>query len=550
MRKAKAKTIAEKIQSAKERAPKQPPHVVVEARAGTGKTTTLVEGLRLLRGEKSHFTPSLQQQAVWDAICQTKEARSACFVAFNKSIALELSKRVPEGTEAKTMHSMGFSAVRKAFDLTFKDINQYRTRELLAEILGIDSHELRYKQGELMKAVEKLVGLCKANLVGFDSDNHRGDWLDAGGFAGALDTLARYYDVDLNGIQSHVFELVPRVLELAKDVGLDRQIDFDDMIWLPVVLGLPVWKYDLLLVDEAQDLNRCQQELALMAGRRLILCGDPKQAIYGFAGADSESMDRMMARLSGTSRGCIHLPLTVTRRCGRVIVAEANKIVPDFSAHETCCDGLVHRALFQDKGKDKTAPLSESCYAHYVGDGDMILCRVNAPLVSECFKFLKAGRKANIQGRDIGQSLIGTIKKCVGGEEGYNKPVDVLIETVSKWLRLAEKTENAKPNPSEARLISLQDRHDCIVCFTEDSTTVQDVVNRINAVFSDNENGGILLSSVHKAKGLEADRVFILQPEGAGIPHPMSRSDWQRGQEMNLLYVAITRAKTELVYVG
>jgi ATP-dependent exoDNAse (exonuclease V) beta subunit len=62
------------------------------------------------------------------------------------------------------------------------------------------------------------------------------------------------------------------------------------MIYLPVALDLPMPKYDLLLIDEAQDLSKCQQALAKKAGRRLVFVGDPKQALYGFCGADSKSL--------------------------------------------------------------------------------------------------------------------------------------------------------------------------------------------------------------------------------------------------------------------
>jgi len=334
-------------------------------------------------------------------------------------------------------------------------------------------------------------------------------------------------------------------LERCKDVVKDGCIDFNDMIWLPIALNLNVYRYDLLLIDECQDLNRCQQELAVKAGRRLILCGDTKQAIYGFAGADSQSMSRMTTQLKATDRGCQVLPLTVTRRCGKAIVKEAKRIVPDFEAHESCCKGLVHTAKFKDTGDDKVAPLSESCYRGYIGDKDMVLCRCNAPLVSECFKFLREGRRANIQGRDVGQGLISTINKMKATDVAH------LESKLSDWLQNEQRKENAKRNPSEARLIALQDRHDCLSCFMEEQQTVEEVIKRIKEIFTDDKHGeGIKLSSVHKAKGLEAKRVFILQPEGATMPHPMAKSKWQREQEMNLLYVAITRAIEELIYVS
>ena len=537
---------------------KQPPHLIVGARAGTGKTTTNIEGIKYLKGLPVSITPSPQQRAIWDSIAKSRDsAHTICCVAFNKPIAVELQKRVPPGCDAMTMHSMGFREIRGTFSNI--QVNQYRVQEIIAELLGKDIRDLRRNNLDFIRATERLVGLCKMNLTlgpYTEKQVQKDDGYKAD-FQIELADLVSHYDVDLNGHQREVFDLVPRVLERCKDVATDGCIDFNDMIWLPVVLDLNIFRYDLLLVDEAQDLNRCIQALALRAGRRLILCGDDRQAIYGWAGADSNSIPRMMKQLSLTDQGCEYLPLTVTRRCGKAIVREAQKIVPDFEAHPSRGEGRVSYAQM----KDALLPTrgiegAQFGYMTMVEDGDMILCRCNAPLVSECFKFLRAGRKANIQGWDVGQGLINTIQKLMKhfihdriGES--NSDVLALVNRLSDWLHAETRKENAKRNPSESRLIALQDKHDCILCFTEDQTTVEGVVLRIESIFTDDKDGsGIKLSSVHKAKGLEANRVFILLPEGAEMPHKMAKSKWQVDQEWNLKYVAITRAIEELIYVS
>lgn len=533
------------------------PHLIVEARAGTGKTTTLVEGLKRLKGcPTPGFVPSPQQAAVFDSICLSAgKVNSICFVAFNKSIAEELKRRVPAGCEAMTMHGMGFRAVTRAMGR--QEPTDWAVRDHIAAELGRDGRELGRdpKWMLIVKATEELVSLCKMNLSATDEQS--------------LDMLARHYDVELNGGKGEVYRLVPLILERCKQPK--GKISYDDMIWLPVVLGLPVTKYDMLLVDEAQDLNRCQQALAKLAGKRLILCGDPKQAIYGFAGADAESMPRMAAELINYTptpgkvfeggeayrlapRGCITLPLTVTRRCGHAIVAEAKKIVPDFEAFPTNPQGQIWVARFKDNSQTVEKTNLTFTYHQMVQDGDMILCRVNAPLVSECFKFIRAGRKANIQGRDIGKGLVQTVEKLrkasgYGANSVYK--VTEFIGDLTDWLSKETEKEQAKRNPSDARIIAMQDRADCLICFTEGCDNAEQVIGKIQTVFTDDRTSpGIKLSSVHKAKGLESRRVFILEPEGAGMPHPMSRSKWQLEQEWNLKYVAITRAIEELVFVS
>ena len=86
--------------------------------------------------------------------------------------------------------------------------------------------------------------------------------------------------------------------------------------------------------------------------------------------------------------------------------------------------------------------------------------------------------------------------------------------------------------------------------WSEEHGHTEEIIGRIEEVFSDDRNGGgIKLSSIHRAKGLEADRVFFLKTEEAPCPHPLAKSKWQRDQELNLLYVGITRAKMELVWI-
>jgi DNA helicase II / ATP-dependent DNA helicase PcrA len=537
-----------------------PAHLVIRALAGTGKTTTLVGGLQVLKGmapttvrvvetpagprrETVPITPSPQQQAIWDAIAKSKaEARTCAFVAFNKSIAEELKRRIPQGCDAMTLHSLGNRAVSRAFG--YCKLDGDRVKRIIEEILEIDLSDWQVKREmwDVLAGTETLVRLVKQNLVPVDIEDDR----DRQHVEGLLQDLVDYYELEMdNGVKRQVFDLAPKVVDRCKEVAKDHTINFDDMIWLPVVLGLPMHQYDLLLVDEAQDLNRCQQALARKAGKRLVLCGDPKQAIYGFAGADARSIDRMKEELGNTPRGCVELPLTVTRRCGKAIAQEARQWVPDFEAHEDNSEGKVTRGVPYDLPGAVDNDDEPSSYHRMVRDGDFILCRVNAPLVSQCFRFLRAGRKATIQGRDVAAGLVSTIKRFKA------RSIEDLVGKVSVWVDKETAKEQAKKYPSEARVIALQDKADCIYVFAEGAATVDEVLNRIERVFTENPHEpGIRLSSIHKAKGLEANRVFFLRPKGAGCPHPMAKTPWQQEQEMNLCYVACTRAIHELVHVS
>jgi superfamily I DNA/RNA helicase len=471
-----------------------------------------------------------------------------------------------------TMHGMGFRAIAKSFKLREgAALNEHRVAGIIEELSDINVWTLRSQHSVFFKAVQELVRLCKMSLIGMDfAGKYEDDESLQYAWDDILDEITRAFDIDLGSFRRNVYDYVPVVLERCKDVAKDGQIDFNDMIWLPIVLNLPMFRYDLLLGDEVQDWNRCQQELAMRCGDRLVLCGDPKQAIYGFMGSDARSMERMSITLKeNNSRDVLTLPLTVTRRCGKAIVREANKLVPDFEAFPTNPDGLISYARYTNKPEYKREYNEEGpstagkpiayadTYIPGVRDGDFVLCRANAPLVEQCFKFLKAGRKAKVIGRDIGKGILTLIDKLLEGwKEGTGsenqedpKPAD-LIRCLDEWLVEEEKKERAKRMPSEGKLRSLLDRYECLMTLTEGAKTIQELKDNVDKVFTDTEGGGIRLSSIHRAKGLEANRVFLLVPEGAQLPHPAAKMNWEMEQESNLLYVAQTRAIHELIYVS
>lgn len=512
------KSLSEKVKENKRTHPeiKDIVSLMIIARAGTGKTTTGVGGLNYLLGKKPDYDPSPQQGAIFDKMKELfgkVKAQDMVMLAFNKAIAEELQERVPPKSSAMTMHSLGYKAVMDQFG-KLKSPSNWRTLECVAEVIGEDLNDLRKgKKAPLVYGTRDTVDLCKMNLIdGTDPEE--------------LMKLMSYYGIESGGYYEEIVKITPQVLDRCMDVEKDKRVDFADMIWLPVVMDLPLRNtYQLAIIDEAQDLNRCQQELARKVAPNLVFVGDDRQAIYGFAGADCDSLPRLQSEL-----GCETLPLTVTYRCGHAIVAEANQLVSDFEAHESNPPGEVNH-------------LDIKKYMEETKDGDMILCRVNAPLVSQCFKFLKAGRKANIRGKDIGKGLIGLIKKMKADDIGE------LSMKLSEWYYTETMKEQNKRYPSETRLISLQDKYDCLSYFIQDQKSVQDVIDKIETIFIDDDSSGVLLSTIHKAKGLEADGVFLLEPTGATVPHPMASTKWQRDQEWNLRYVAITRAINRLYYV-
>lgn len=464
-------------------------HLVIKALAGTGKTTTGVEMLkRLPRGLR------------------------VLFVAFGSDIAKTIKSRVPQGIRVSTFHSLGFAAIRAAYPNVKIDseLGFNKTQKILRDYWG----DFGYGENKIIIGeISKLVSLVKANLTNVD---------DA-----ALEEITTYYDIALNGSRDMVFDAVRYVIHRGLEM-CETVIDFDDMPYVPVVKNLAVEQYDIVYVDEAQDTNICQLELVLKAKRdngSIIACGDEYQSIYGFRGADAEAIPNIISRLNAEI-----LPLSITYRCSAEVVKYVNAKFPEIplQASPTAIQGAV---------------LTET-YNRFLQDvvkGDMVLCRVNAPLVRPVYSLISRGIKATIRGRDIGKGLISLIRKLKA-----TTVTDLLQKLGEYQYKEVEKLLVAnKKNAAEA----LQDKCSTIIAISDGVYTIREMEDKINSIFTDDDDDpGIVFSSVHKAKGLEATNIYILKPEL--MPHPRAESDWELQQERNLEYVACTRALDKLVFVN
>jgi len=302
-------------------------------------------------------------------------------------------------------------------------------------------------------------------------------------------------------------------------------IDFDDMVYLPVVLGLRGHKYDIVFIDELQDTNRTQIELALMMvkpGGKIIGVGDRNQSIYGFRGADVNAIPSLISRLNADT-----LPLSVTYRNPLSIVGYVNNEFPTirFESAPNAIPGILDE-------------ISSSQFINNISDNEMVLCRTNAPLVAYCFELIRNGIKANIKGRDIGDNLLTLIKKF---------KTDSLNDLIGKLEDYREiETDKLYMSKKEGQAILLADKVNTIIAISDGCKYIEDVTTKIDLIFSD-KTPGVCLSSIHKAKGLEADKVSVICPEL--LPHPMARQEWERNQEQNIQNVAVHRALKALQFV-
>lgn len=465
-------------------------NLIVEAVAGSGKTRTIVEALK--------FTDSSQLVA---------------FVAFNSHIAKELKSRAPSHVYTATLHSLGFSAIRAAFGKV--EVDEYKLDKILDEFIPRpdryapqeEKSENKLKRG----VISKLVSMAKATLV------------DATNESAVMDMCDRY-GIDLNGYQKEFVALLPDVLNRC--MARTQVIDFDDMVWLPVVLNLDCTKYDWLFVDECQDLNKTQIALVLLSialAGRVVCVGDRRQSLYGFRGADTEAVENIIAALNAKT-----MPLSICYRCPSSHLDMAREIVPQIEARPNAPEGNVQT-------------ITEANLLGLVKLGDMVICRINAPLVPVAFELIRRGIKAVVRGRDIGKNL-AQLSDNLGGEtmeEFYAH----LGDYSSKEMQRLEYR-----NALDSQVQSLTDKVNTLYAVAQEVDQPSQIGRKIESIFSDDVEG-IVLSSVHRAKGLEANRVFILRPELM----PMVRENqqaWEKVQELNCKYVALTRSKSELYLVN
>lgn len=471
---------------------KRKENLLIEARAGCGKTTTAIEAMKLLP-QDSEIT----------------------FLAFNKHIAAELKAKLPEHIRCYTLHGMGMGGIKRSYPNAKMDefkvdhiLKKKSTSWRLPDEFKNDSES----RNQYLKSMKSLVNLCRLTL------SLEPKWIEV---------IANKYDVKYKRPKD--LKRARSVLEILMN---DRKtFDFTDMVFLPAVDN-KIWLFpqDYVVVDEAQDLNRAQQMMIqkmLKRDRvnkkkilgRLIAIGDPFQSIYSFAGADQNSFEWFRKQPKTKV-----LPLTYTFRCGKEIVRKANEIVPDIKALDSAHEGQVRRGDVISEPED----------------GDFVLCRVTAPLIKLHFEYIVTGRKAVIKGADIGLSLIEmTVDfKSTGRLMGH-------WQNELKNLRVELRRKGILDYKEHSGYMKLKDSVDTLAFLCKICDSIATLRAKIKEIFTEDLEG-IVLSTVHKSKGLEANRVFIACPDK--LPLTQNKKPWEMQQEKNLEYVAITRAKYELIY--
>jgi len=453
-------------------------NLLISAGAGCGKSTTLVQAMRYAPG-------------------------TSLFMAFNKSIAEELRPKVGTAGDVKTLNALGHGLIYKNLGRTAQ-LDARKVSTLIRRLMGDGHPDLR----EYGYTLTRLVGLMKNNALGIDGERVElqevCDLADSSQLDipfGKLEQLCAYA---LRAFQISIEEITT--------------FDFDDQLYLPLYHKWSYPYYSNVFVDECQDLSPIQHLMlsALKAeGSRLVAVGDRYQAIYGFRGALSNSMDLLAKRFQMTE-----LPLSLSYRCATEIVREAS----DY------CDGTLQALSDAPLGEvlklEEEPELFSNC---------LILSRNNAPLFSSILRHIRAKSPCRVQ-----SNFTETFPAFIKGFKSRN--TTELSAKLDQWY------ENEKAAAEKrgffGKLAALKDKYDTCKLLANEFVWVDDMLDEVAKLST--SMTGPLFSTVHRAKGMEHERVFILRPDT--MPSSYASTPEAKRQEMNIIYVAITRAKRSLTW--
>jgi superfamily I DNA/RNA helicase len=543
------------------------------------------------------FKPSTYQQDILDfflnnpqsnmlvnALAGSGKSTTACmlsehsktsdlYIAFNASVVEEFKKKIKNPkTKVMTMHSLAYSIMLYNVEQESKDsgekpkgfgsqrskrtvsLDNFKPHKILDE--EITKRYGRYiefaKRVFLKDNYVNLYNLCRLTLTDMSSNKDVSRLIN--------DHVLFLYYGDEGYSAPDISEITStlKILDTKSKQQFETQgvIDFTDMLWITFNKlkydnwEVPYWAlYTNIYCDEVQDFSNIQLNFLKFIKRtkgRYVFIGDFHQAIYNFAGANAQAFNQIPKMFAPVET----FDLPICYRCAKSHLSRVNReygipILP-------CDDAPMGFVKTIDKNK-----ISE-----YAKAGDMVISRKNKWIAEVVLDLARNGTPIFIEDKE----MVGAIKrqilssKCtsVGTLEkflqkvisNYNKK---LFEIVSKNAREGGHEEEHLEAVAEAN--SKIDNTSFLLEILEgylenhaSSDSVSKFSNFIDKLLNTTPSPNcVRLCSIHKAKGLEATNVFVLNE--AKINYDFRNSKEQNIQEKNLSYIATTRAKEGLYLV-
>jgi len=464
-------------------------NIVIKATAGSSKSTVLVQCSKII-----------------------PKYKRSLFLAFNKSISDELKNKLPINIECSTLHSLGLKILTKSYGHRIK-VNQWKTLNHISK--NLDKWKIAPdKRNYYQFNIYNLVNMCRLLMADRDLD--------------AVKEVANRFDIEAFDKQAtHALEVLAELDKYNANPYTHSVflVDFTDMLELPYKLNLIKREYDVVMVDECQDNSLLQQKLILGLVKekgRFIVVGDTYQSIYSFLGADVNSFNNFLSQPN-----TVELPLSISYRCAKSIVKKCQEINEEIQAWEN-----------SPEGEERYGSIKE------IKPGDFVLCRNNKPLLSLYFDLLSKGIKSYIKGKDYGSGLLKMLESI------KTKDRIEVFEALDEHLKYMEEKlrekgiDKPKLHPNYR---GFKEKVEILTIIINNTGSPAKAYEQLDKIFKD-DGLGIMLSTIHKAKGLEADRIFLIRRDL--IPSKYATQEWSMTQERNLLFVAYSRAKKSLIYVN
>jgi len=509
-------------------------HMVVEATAGSGKTFTIEQATKLVPRNKTYV-----------------------FLSFNKHIKEEFKRRRPDAN-ALTFNGAGNTAVLNKLKRSGKINKKFEINNVNNILDHLFENKYTHfnleEMDELRPTVRRLVSLYKA--TGLTKLEERNNNITVKIDVESLYNLLEEYDISTECDHSDLRMLCEDILNITFNIFTNKWngFDFDDQIWLPTIRDdVSIEQYDFVFVDETQDLNKTQLDLAIKICRQggsIIAVGDRNQSIYGFRGADTEAIPRIIKSLNAKV-----FPLSITYRCPKSHVNAIKEYARNLEEKEYTREFKESMEKFEyattenagyEAIEDEIIPITFNQIAEKAQGIDKIICRTNAPLIKIFFQLIKDHKKAIILGKDFGEELKNLIKK-VGGNT-----IDQFRKRLEKWYS----TKRDKLLEENKSIEKVTDQFETLNILSEDLDSMDNLRLLIKEIFEESEKSDkITLSTVHKAKGLEAktvnDSIFVVKSYSGNIimPSPQAKTTKSKKQENNLMYVAYTRGKNKMYII-
>lgn len=481
-------------------------NLIINAAAGSSKTTSIVNAIR--------FIP---------------ETKKILFIAFNKDIVNKIKTSIThENATVLTFHSLGYyilveNKIINPGNSTDNDIiNEYKYKNYIKsnieQLSSCFSSIGRYR-ALYVNNIIKLSEYARYYLAMTKKQ---------------IEQVAELYDIV--PIQDEI-EVCKKVLLWGKE-NIDT-IDYTDLLWLPNVLNLTTKKYlyNWIFIDEAQDTSIVEQQLVdkcFKRGTRFAAVMDEFQQINIWCGSTLYAIQNF--KLYPNTK---EYNLPISYRCPKKVVELAREYSNNIIALPDAIDGAINYDVSPND------PVS----------GDMVLCRTTAPLVEQFLKYLRINKKAYIRGfENIKKEYLELItnthsklidRNCVTCDGLFPKLYVYLfseMDRISSTFGLDE-----DDTLTHQSILTIYDNIESLKVLSEGLITTEELLDKINTIFNGDITDAVELSTVHKAKGLEADNVYILQP--SLMPNKFAKKEWEIKTEKNLIYVAYTRAKKTLNFI-